>query len=130
MPTKDKAKRRAASLKYQNGNREKVKAANRARYERNAERYQTAAALKRRMWRRRLAQLCGGKCRDCPITDERVIEFHHADSKGNADRRAVPGGTYQYYKRLCERVKKDPNAIVMTCANCHRIRHWIPDDEL
>lgn len=56
-------------------------------------------------------------CRDCGITDVRVLEFHHR----NPDEKSF--GVMQGLTRSLEVLRQEIEKCDVLCANCHLIRH-------
>jgi hypothetical protein len=88
-------------------------------------------------WRRELAFLLGNACADCGNTDPRTWQFHHTYGGGSYARApgnpgVTSGGGYSttYYKRLIVMSETVPGSITLLCANCHAIRHWIPEEDV
>jgi hypothetical protein len=60
----------------------------------------------------------GGRCVRCGLDDGRVLEVHHLDNDGHADRRqGITGRTVRFMKM----VRSHPEKYCLLCANCHRL---------
>jgi len=71
--------------------------------------------------REKAYQLKGNCCKNCGITDRRVLQFDHVDNNGYLDRplgRWHGGGSYQRDLR----VLRYPEKYQLLCANCHAIK--------
>ena len=87
-----------------------------------ARRKQRAEACKR--WRNKLKievfGAYGGKCVDCGIEDLTVLELHHVNHDGKAQRRLHGRGSdmWRYFRRAGY-----PPCVETLCSNCHKRRH-------
>lgn len=73
--------------------------------------------------RTRLIELLGGKCIDCGITDERVLQVDHVEPllRASADRGKTTGVNLAR-KVLAKKVSSD--GLELRCANCHQIKTY------
>ena len=73
----------------------------------------------------KLIELFGGKCKDCNTEFEciNVYDFHHTEAKDES---------IGYLLATCSSVKiaKEIIKCILLCANCHRIRHASPLEEI
>lgn len=60
------------------------------------------------------------KCSKCEITDYRVLEFHHLDSKNKEF------NIENVFNKRCglDRIKKEIKKCIIVCGNCHKIIHY------
>jgi hypothetical protein len=85
-------------------------------YKKNKEKYIKKAKLKRQEYRKEYYDwLSTQKCKDCGISDHRVLEQDHIDNKSFNISKKVGS------MRL-ESLMKELNKCEVVCANCHRIR--------
>ena len=68
-----------------------------------------------------LAEILGGtKCSNCPVTDLRLLEFHHRFFDGNIDRKRFKH-TDDLYKYYIDRPTEAKEKLQVLCANCHKL---------
>ena len=74
------------------------------------------------MWERKRALMkeLGGKCEDCGIEDERVLDIDHIDPEKKIK---IPKHRYTMSSRLVA-WNREKNNLRILCANCHRIHTW------
>lgn len=106
-------RRRASNNAYR---REKRKAnSSYANY--NPEQRRAYEKRKHRDRRTELIVRLGGKCASCPVSDPVVLEIHHRNGEGCAERKRLG---WKYLKHLLglslAQLKKDYEVL---CANCH-----------
>lgn len=93
----------------------------------------SAAAYSRkssRNIRREIVDFLGGGCADCGITDIRVLQFHHANFDGKSKRSEMNGArSKKYCEAILAQHKDGTSPLVLLCANCHMIRHFINNAE-
>ena len=77
---------------------------------------------RKRIWERKIAivEKLGGKCRECGISDIRVLEINHIDKE---KKERPPKREYNWTRRLKEWEKNMSN-LELLCANCHRRHTW------
>lgn len=105
MPYNDREKQRAASNKWYQENKEKVKA-NTAR----------TKSVHRKKWQAYKVSLA---CVHCGASHPAIIDFHHVirgRDKQSVNKLVSDGR----FAAAFEEIKK----CVPLCANCHRILHW------
>lgn len=84
--------------------------------------YASQAAHRQRNFDRLWELLCSSSCKDCGISDPRVLEFDHLpefDKKFDVAR-AVCGST-----RSWKAIQLEIDKCEIVCANCHRVRTGI-----
>jgi hypothetical protein len=85
-----------------------------------------------REYRRRLHEkiriemfnLLGNKCKDCGITDIRVLEVHHVKNNGFRERKEIGLGTY-LQRHILKEIKRGSDDYCLLCANCHKLRRLL-----
>jgi len=74
----------------------------------------------RQLQRQKIFNMLGGCCSNCGITDFDVLQIHHVDGGGTADRIAkghISGSSVAYYRKLLKELDSDKYRLL--CANCH-----------
>jgi hypothetical protein len=72
-------------------------------------------ALKTRAWYENYKKTC--KCKECGLTDHRVLDFHHRDPKEKLFEVSKKASGGYSPKTILKEIKK----CDVLCANCHRI---------
>ncbi len=105
MPYNDREKQRAASNKWYQQNKDKVKA--------------TTAKNKREHRKKWQAYKLSLACAHCGLAHPAIIDFHHVIREKNKQsvNKLVSDGRFA---AALEEIKK----CIPLCANCHRILHW------
>ena len=77
--------------------------------------------------KRRAVEYLGGQCVDCGLRTDiiAVYDFHHKDSDGKTS------GIADFLKRKkpWKKLQEELDKCVLLCANRHRIRHALEDDD-
>lgn len=103
------------------------------KYRRNLSPEKTKNQLKRRIQMKRenfrqrkiiAFHLHGGRCKDCGITDIRLIEWDHV--RGVKNRKTDPSKITNINDYMDEVM----NYCEPVCANCHRLRTWTRREDL
>jgi predicted HNH restriction endonuclease len=63
----------------------------------------------------------GGRCDDCGLDDDRILEMHHVNGGGARERKEK--GAYRLFADAAKTGMRD-DSISLLCPNCHSIRHW------
>jgi len=80
----------------------------------HVDQYKKAAALRRNKHRDKAFLLLGNKCKDCGLSDRRVLQFDHLrDKKFNISK---------YLSSGWPNLEKELEKCELVCANCHAIR--------
>lgn len=81
----------------------------------------------RQSLKRRAVEYLGGQCTDCGMKTDilAVYDFHHIQP-GKKD--AEPA-TMMDNNRSWEEIQAELDMCIVLCANCHRIRHALQDDD-
>ena len=90
--------------------------ANKARYKRRARAYAESRRAEVRAWVWEYLERAG--CRDCGVSDPRVLDFDHRDpSVKEFQISQALSGSY-----TLSRVRSEVDKCDVRCANCHRLR--------
>ena len=73
--------------------------------------------------RRACIENLGGKCADCGVDDERVLEFHHRIGEVVSFRIGDASG------KALEELLKEAAKCDLLCACCHLIRHHLENQQ-
>ena len=112
---RDKAKRKAWRREWESKNKSRLlplrRVASRKRYA---------------LHRGEAIRALGGKCISCGISNPIVLEAHHINGGGNAERRKYGNGLqlvdYRYFRDILTHLQD----FSLLCANCHLINHRTP----
>jgi hypothetical protein len=100
---------------------EKVRAARRRWYERNAEKAKKKTVDRKHELRAWLSSVKSDlKCSGCPETHIACLDFHHEnpEEKDLCVSTAIQNGWSK------ERIMKEIEKCIVLCSNCHRKLHW------
>lgn len=71
--------------------------------------------------RKRVVGALGGACKECGITDPRVLQIDHVDGGGTAERGKNNRNWPQIYQRIADGWT---SGYQLLCANCNQIKRW------
>jgi len=65
--------------------------------------------------------LLENKCMVCGETDQRMLQIHHKNRGGRAERRELAGerNYLQYYSHILKKIRKGSKDYQLLCANRH-----------
>jgi hypothetical protein len=137
MAYKNKEDALAASARYREKNREKIRERDQQYYrndieasrgksrekaksyrDRNPESCKKSARMQWRKLRLSIIEYLGGKCVTCGFTDWRAIQVDHINGGGNKERKAFKNHN-RYFRSL---VGCDKSKYQLLCANCNQIK--------
>jgi hypothetical protein len=78
-------------------------------------------AAKRRV---EIIRLLGGKCVKCGFSDIRALQIDHLNGGGCKEYQAARN-SYDYYRKILEKVKAGSKEYQVLCANCNTIKKHV-----
>jgi len=79
----------------------------------NYERYKEQSRELDKIKKLEAVKLLGGKCVNCGVSDERVLEGHHINGRKNDI----------YAKKWWRHLNETKDKVILLCSNCHIIEH-------
>jgi hypothetical protein len=137
MPFKDAEKSRQYQSQWRANNPDKAKANAQSYYNKNkekkaeyAKKYYTENKLdlnskhveRKRMLRKELLEIMGGKCVKCGFSDFRALQIDHVSGGGTEER----GQMYleKYYNKIRKDIESGSVEYQLLCANCNWIKKY------
>jgi len=107
---------KAYAKEYRQEHREEVNAKLRKYRQTHREEINAKASTSNRDKKLKVIELLGGRCRNCGLTDARVLQVNHINGDGKKDRASY--SSHAFYTRILSN-KRDTKDLELLCANCN-----------